>query len=362
MKIHADYPGGNIKVISIDGYTVNVENELRTTKEDWFYFSFCVEGAEGKTLTFNFINGRNRIGYWGPAISYDYKAWHWLDIPGASTPFSFTYTFGPGESKVYFSQGIQYMPERFDALAEEIGLVKEKFSLSLKGRQMYSYTLGTGEKEVILASRHHACEATGTYIIEGVLRELSEKHQDFLKKCKIFTVPFMDFDGVVDGDQGKGRVPDGFDVVHDHNRDYIDKPFYDACDKMQKRFESNSENILGVIDCHSPWIFSGINDKVFVIHRDDVGDKIVNFSKLFVEESKELPFRHHEEDFFPANTQWNSDLGPKCITSVVKRVPNCKFAFTLETAYYGTEGNKATQESIPLLGRALGRSIVKSLS
>ena len=101
MKIHADYPGGNIKVISIDGDTVNVENELRTTKEDWFYFSFCVEGAEGKTLTFNFINGRNRIGYWGPAISYDYKAWHWLDIPGASTPFSFTYTLWCAQNPRY---------------------------------------------------------------------------------------------------------------------------------------------------------------------------------------------------------------------------------------------------------------------
>ena len=357
MKIHADYEGGNIKVIKTEGDTIFLENELRTNVIDWFYFSFCVEGAQGKTLTFDF-SGARRLGYWGPAISYDYKKWWWQDEPGKSTFSSFTYTFGPDEDKVYFSQGIQYMPERFDALAEEIGLKKEPFSLSEKKRQMYSFTLGTGKYEVILTSRHHACEATGTYIIEGAMRELAENDKAFLEECKIFAVPFIDHDGVVDGDQGKGRSLDGIEI-HDHNRDYTEDAHYDANRKIMEHMKANKEYIKGCLDCHSPWISGGVNDTAFIVQRSDIEERNTKFHKCFVEESKGLPLSCREEDVFPPNTEWNKDGGPKFTTIAVKLVPDVLFSFTLETCYYGFEGNKVTQESLILLGRAFGRSIAR---
>ena len=43
-----------------------------------------------------------------------------------------------------------------------------------------------------------------------------------LKEFKILCVPFVDFDGVVDGDQGKGRNS------HDHNRDYCENEGWEA--------------------------------------------------------------------------------------------------------------------------------------
>ena len=77
MRIHKNFAGGNIVVKSIEGDTVYLENELRDTTEDWFYWAFCVEGAESKTLTFKMQP--NRLGYFGPAVSHDYENWHWLD-------------------------------------------------------------------------------------------------------------------------------------------------------------------------------------------------------------------------------------------------------------------------------------------
>jgi len=54
MKIHGNFTGGNIRVLKVDGSHVYVQNELRDTIGDWFYWAFCVEGAQGQTLTFHF--------------------------------------------------------------------------------------------------------------------------------------------------------------------------------------------------------------------------------------------------------------------------------------------------------------------
>ena len=68
-----------------------------------------------------------------------------------------------------------------------------------------------GYKKVLLTSRHHACESTGSYVLEGVIKALCENP---IEGYEFFVVPMTDFDGVCDGDQGKNRIP------HDHNRDY----------------------------------------------------------------------------------------------------------------------------------------------
>ena len=64
---------------------------------------------------------------------------------------------------------------------------------------------------MILTSRHHACESTGSYVLEGVLDGLL---QHPMENLQVICVPFVDYDGVVDGDQGKYRLP------RDHECDY----------------------------------------------------------------------------------------------------------------------------------------------
>ena len=64
MHIHANFEAGNINVLRIEDDTIFLQNEIRDSKGDWFYWAFCVEGAQGKTLRFTF--DKKWIGYTVP--------------------------------------------------------------------------------------------------------------------------------------------------------------------------------------------------------------------------------------------------------------------------------------------------------
>lgn len=115
MKIHTNFIGGNSIVKNQTAQAVVLENELRDTTKDWFYWAFCVEGAQGKTITFHLQN--SRLGYFGPAVSYDLETWHWLG--SLDSPSSFTYTFGETESTVYFAHHMLYHPNRLCGVCAE---------------------------------------------------------------------------------------------------------------------------------------------------------------------------------------------------------------------------------------------------
>jgi hypothetical protein len=58
MNIHSNFFGGNITVTKQNEHEVYLENQLRDSTVDWFYWAFCVEGAEGEKITSNFQNDR----------------------------------------------------------------------------------------------------------------------------------------------------------------------------------------------------------------------------------------------------------------------------------------------------------------
>ena len=47
MHIHEDFVGGNIRIEKIEDNIFYLNNELRDTTQDWFYWAFCIEGAAG---------------------------------------------------------------------------------------------------------------------------------------------------------------------------------------------------------------------------------------------------------------------------------------------------------------------------
>ena len=50
MNIHQNFIGGNITVTKQTEKDVYLENQLRDTDKDWFYWAFCVENAAGILL------------------------------------------------------------------------------------------------------------------------------------------------------------------------------------------------------------------------------------------------------------------------------------------------------------------------
>ena len=339
LNIHANFIGGNIDVKSVGGDVITLENQLRDSPE-WFYWAFCVEGACGRELTFQMQ--KHRLGYWGPAVSHDLKSWHWLENAKKN---SFSYRFGKSEKRVYFAHHLLYHPHRFSEFLEEYGLCATELCRSRKGRSVPCLKLGGGEKSIILTARHHACESTGSYVLEGVLRELIESP---LERARILCVPFVDYDGVLDGDQGKDRFP------HDHNRDYIASPLYPEVRKILEYADRHGCHYG--FDFHSPWHRGGENDNLFIVrNRVEKQDRFDRFSEelqralsgtsiVYSKENDRLPMRG-----------WNQPSPNFAYTMNCR--PTCDLAFSLETPYFGTAQSKISPETLIELGRHFAKAI-----
>lgn len=161
-EITTAFEGGNAVIERIENDTVYLDRDMRTSTGDWFYWAICVKGAAGKTLHFDF-GGKNRIGYYGPAVSHDRKCWHWLKQNCTNTAFS--YTFGSGENKVYFAHDMVYSRDMLDDFAQKNHIAITTLCKSRKGREVPLITFGQGTRHIVLTSRHHACESTGSYVL-----------------------------------------------------------------------------------------------------------------------------------------------------------------------------------------------------
>lgn len=341
MDIHEKFTGGNIKFIKKEGVDIYLENQLRDTSENWFYWAFCIEGASGMELNFHFTD--SRIGYWGPAVSHDLENWHWLNTADGD---SFTYKFADDEDRVYFAHSLLYHSTRFAKLADDLSLSTFELCKSRRGRSVPAVKFGDGNKSLILTARHHACESTGSYVLEGVLKELVT---DPIDDMCVFYVPFVDYDGVVDGDQGKARIP------HDHNRDYTkDASIYPETAAV-KEYAAKKGCNYG-FDFHSPWHKGGENDNIFIVRNSTAKlDRIERFSKILEKKITPGSMKYLSKNDHPPMAGWNRP-SPNFGYTMMHR-DECELAFSLETAYFGTEDDKITEEKMIEFGRCFARAL-----
>ncbi len=348
MNIHANFPGGNIELIGIYGDHIWLRPHLRDTKGDWFFWAFCVEGAAGQTITFDF--SADKIGYFGPAISHDMHTWHFAGsetlVLGNAERQAFTYTFAPDENLVYFAHDIVYRPERLDALANELGKPLHTHAVSRRGYNVPALTLPGGDTWIVLTSRHHSCESSGSYFLEGVTRELAA---NLPGEFSVLVLPFMDYDGVLYGDQGKNRVP------HDQNRDYTDNPIYPEVANLQAF--ANNYKVKYAFDFHSPWHLGGANDDVFFVRQYKNPDGQDTMSALFRKESANLRLRYDGNSDIMPDVDWNSSTIPM-FDNYFAKFDSVELTFTLEIPYFGKPDNMVDQTSPIELGRAFGRALI----
>ena len=338
FAVDTDLTGGNILVEGIEGDHVRVERDVRDTGRDWFYWAFCVENAEAGTFVFEMQ--KHRVGYYGPAVSTDLCTWHWL---GARDGDSFTYTFEGGET-LYFAHHMLYHPSRFAEFAKARSLSIGELCKSRKGRSVPFVQLGEGSLSILLTARHHACESTGSYVLEGVLEELLSCP---LPNTRVFCVPFVDFDGVLDGDQGKNRIP------HDHNRDYTDDPIYPEVAAIKRYAEDHGCHFA--FDFHSPWHRGGENDQIFIVQNAvDRASEYDRFGALLEKECNESSMTYRRENDHPPCTGWNQPSSN--LSYVMQCRHECRLAFSLESAYFGCAENKVSASRLMELGKAFGRA------
>ena len=79
FTISTDFCGGNAQILSITEDTVTFIPDIRDTEGEWFYWAFCVRGAQGKTVHFT-MTPKCWVGYFGAAVSRDLYHWDWSGL------------------------------------------------------------------------------------------------------------------------------------------------------------------------------------------------------------------------------------------------------------------------------------------
>ena len=355
MKIHSSYPGGNIKVVKIEENTVYLEQDIRDTGEWWFYWNFCIEGAAGKTLHFSFVNGEV-IGCQGPAVSHDGIGWRFLGKEYFESHTAFTYAFGSGENKMYFAFAIPYQLSHFRQFTEKHTLTSETLTVSEGGRPVPLLVLGNRDvkNHILLTGRHHACESSAAYVIEGFITALLQKGQNILNRYCFHIIPFIDIDGVENGDQGKSRMP------HDHNRDYGENPIY-ASVRAVKEYVKN-KNIVAAVDFHSPYKWCGENDYCFFVKPPSPGKEMTEelgelLAEITMNRKDAGKLNYCPEQAMESGLNWNQTDTPTFSNHL--RSQGAALSFTFEITYFGgEEGGLFSVDS----GRSFGEDFYGALT
>ena len=363
VEIDADYPGGNILVERIDGDVIDLRQDPRDTKRWWFYWNFRVRGAEGRTLKFRFTN-RNVIGTRGPAVSLDEgRTWSWLGMKAVKDA-SFSYTFAPDAKSVRFAFSLPYQEtdlKRF--LTQHEGnqhLAVRELCKTRKGRFVERIHIGKLEGHptcrVLITCRHHACESTASYVVEGMMAALLADTEDgkwFRENAEVLVVPFMDKDGVEDGDQGKYREP------RDHWLDYSGKSLYPSVGTLRKLVPKWSNGSLKVaFELHSPYIR---NQAIYLVGsaHTKIWDEQRTFSKL-LESGPELALPFNSSDNMPFGRGWNVPQNyekGKPFFQWADELAGIRLSSALEIPY----ANVGKETLTPDAARAFGANLIHAL-
>ena len=365
IQIETNFPGGNIIVEKIEGDTVSIRTDLRDTEGWWFYWCFRVRGAEGRTLTFNFSEG-TPIGVRGPGVSLDEGAtWEWLgEHPGNK---SFTYSFPADARSVRFSFGMPYTESQLNAFLNRIGdnpaLKKETLCQSRKGRDVERLRIGKlkGEPQfrVLITCRAHCCEMMTSYVTEGLIEAALAADKDgkwFRKNVELLVIPFVDKDGVEDGDQGKNRKP------RDHNRDFDANSIYPETRALQKFVPQWSAGKLPLtIDLHCPHIRGNFNEFIYLVGsaKPKIWEQQERFGNI-LERVQKGPLAYRATNNLPFGQAWNTTNNFTAGTSIGRwagELPGVKLATTIEFPYANALGGEVNANTARAFGNDLSHAI-----
>jgi len=372
--VSTDFPGGNIIVEKIENDDIYLRQDLRDTTTFWFYWAFRIDGAQGRKLTFHFTGG-DVLGVRGPAVSYDGDvSWRWLGedcVNRNDVEVAFSYEFSPEHPKVFFAFCPVYTQRNLDRFLTDIGkstfLQKDVLCKSRKGRGVELLRLGNpaAAAKVLLTCRHHCCEATASYVLEGVLKVLLSEDETgawLRENAEFAVIPFVDKDGVEEGDQGKNRAP------HDHNRDYgggISDSIYPEVTAL-RRFAPPwwSGGETGIfLDLHCPHIRGNRNEEVYFVGvpNQQVWEEVTAFSAI-LEKTRQGTIPFSAAHNLPFGCDWNTQgnyAGGLSSTKWACELSEVQFASAIEIPYANASGVEVMPESCRKLGHDLAVALRK---
>ncbi|MBI5388704.1 MAG: hypothetical protein HZA90_28925 [Verrucomicrobia bacterium] len=381
FRVDADFAGGNIQVVERRGDRVFIAPDQRDTQAGqwWFNWSFRLRAVAGQPVTFVFT-GKNPFGVRGPARSLDGgTTWEWMGGSAVRSlqhdgqpAWSFVGRVPTGKEEVRFAFCPQYLESHLRTWlarhAKDPSLSVEALCRSRKGRPVELLRAGCLDQTkahgvVLLTSRHHCCEAMATYAVEGFLETVladDAAGRRWRERWQVIAVPFMDKDGVEEGDQGKFRRP------HDHNRDYNTQPLYPEVAALMKLGASLQARVVATMDLHCPWIRGEWNDRVYIVGSSDKATW--ENQKAFGEVLQRVqrgPIRFRAADCLAFGTAWNTakntTQGRTCSGWTSERFPAARLTTTIEITYADALGIEVNATSARALGRDMAVALLEHL-
>ena len=363
LQVDADIPAGNGIIEDIDGTTITLRPELRDTDREWFYWHIRARGCRGRRITLRFSQ-TCCLSVRGAAVSVDQgQSWQWAT---EHTPFSDTCSYDCGEhDECWLSMGMPYAEpalQRFLARCTKHPQVRQhQLCISGKGRAVpwleLGPTDGSEQLQVAISARHHCCEMMASYALEGLIDALLAQ-PDMLHHTRLFVLPMVDFDGCIDGDQGKARQP------HDHNRDYGPNSIYPETQAYKDLLCHHADQRLRVaLDLHCPFIFGkDWNHHIYMVGNAD--PQMWARQQAFAQHLETniqgpLPYRAAGNLAFGQawNTGGNYQAGSSCAQWIGQQFADQVMATTLEIPYATVDDVPVTQDSARSFGRDLAAAI-----
>ena len=269
LEINIDFPGGNILLDSIEKDTVYIRPDNRDSEQPWFYWYFEAISLQKQKVTFKFNQG-NVMTTFGPAISVDDgNTWNWL-FESPSDQGYFNYHFMEENMSVRFCMAMPYVQANLETFCKKYvetdRFIKSELAQTRKGRIIEKVIIRPEtenvEAKVLITARHHASEMMANYIMEGIIDEvMNGDNLVFIRDhVEFIFIPFMDKDGVEQGDPGKHRRP------RDHNRDYSGSSIYASTKMLRNEIPIWTNGLpLVAIDLHNPWIKYDNNEIAYMV-------------------------------------------------------------------------------------------------
>lgn len=269
LHVDANFPGGGVDHVRWEGNTLYFHAPLDNSPQSLWYF-FRIQGGAGEKLTLiqqgleRVLGVRESRGY-QPVVPVwkdgEDGAWHRVDestIVYTQEPLQFQFAIEPSQTVCYVAFCYPYLKKNWDAFAAALpqGYVQHDVIGETKagrpfGRWLIRSPKAKPEKLIVLSARQHAGEVSGSYVLEGLLKRLTDgsgEMEALLEKVAVCVFPIMDLDCVEEGRYGKDQSPTDF------NRDWRWKPYHPEIQNVYREVERLSETyeIFWAMDLHAP--------------------------------------------------------------------------------------------------------------
>jgi hypothetical protein len=365
MLIDADFPGGNVQIYEIKDDHVQFGPDNRDSVTGWFYWCFRVRQAQGRTLRFQPCR-KNLMTSLAPAVSYDAgQSWTWLERACVQEDDSFTLTIPADANEVRLCMTIPYTHENLEAFSNrhigrwQVGAL----CVTQKGTAVPIWRIGPSAERAshraMITARHHCCESMASFVVEGIIEAAlanDELGKWWQQHVNLTVIPFVDYDGVVAGDQGKNRHP------RDHNRDYDGNPIYPQTPAIEQEVKRLAALGLDVtFDMHCPWIHGPYNEAIYMVGQEpaDHWARQEVFAR-HLQAAATGPLTYDPSDNIPYGVGWNNAknyTAGRSFSNWSSKQEGVGFSTSFEIPYSLVRGTIITADTARIFGRQIAAAL-----